>query len=138
MMASVPHVTSGSGLRKFLADDFFGLNVQVWNFELLPLRLDAVIPAPLPMLETLSHPWCSKGIYYFTTAHFYVIMQRIVISYRRFRTNYRSTLQETEVQKHVILDKLFYNVFKIPMGTQKNFFIDNLDMPPQNISPALH
>jgi hypothetical protein len=42
------------------------------------------------------------------------------------------------IQKHVTFDKTIYNLFTIPMGTQKNFFIDNFGVHPQNVSPALH
>ena len=47
------------GTQKFpeLLKKLFKVFVQVWNFssfEVLPLRLDAAIPASLPMLETLS------------------------------------------------------------------------------------
>jgi hypothetical protein len=40
MMATVPHVTSGSGLRKFLADGF--LLDRVYNYTILPAVVKAL------------------------------------------------------------------------------------------------
>jgi len=34
MIATVPHVTSGSGLRKFQADGFLLTRVYKWNYSL--------------------------------------------------------------------------------------------------------
>jgi len=52
MMATVPHVTSGLGLRKFQADGF--LLTRVYVFEQSLATVD-VFPVPLQALYTV-HP----------------------------------------------------------------------------------